>query len=418
MMDMSIETPAPVEKPPGKLFLPSLAIALFSVNITNATITIVAVDIAKTFFDSANASAVAAVSQLNTVNAVAEVIFALLLSILAIRFRHKPLLLVGVIFVVISAVGSFLAPTLLSLMLFNAVEGIGSIIVTVLAFTVLGDSLPANKKTNAISYLRTVGPAAGLVGTFLIGFITNFGGWRSNFLFLALPASAAGLILTSFVLPSKPREKPAANKQNPYVRSFKQVFTNRSATALLVASLLTVAGTQVAIFAIAFYRTQFGVPRDWTVGIVAAAAAMLMLSPLVAAPLVKKFGAKRIAVSSALLTAFFTMTFFFIPNFWGCLVLDMLHVWFTGIAGTAFVCLIIDQVPKSRGTMLSLSSFFDKIGYIIAPAVGGALLVLTDGLYGAIGLALGMMTIAGALILFLFAKDPNQPQKTPGSLEQ
>ena len=233
---MSIETPAPEEKPPRKLFLPSLIIAIFSVNISNSIITLLAVDIAKTFFGSANAAAVAAVSQLSTVNAAAEVIFALLLSILAIRFRHKPLLLAGVIFVVVSAVGSFLAPTLLSLQLFYAVEGIGSVMVTVLAFTLIGDSLPADKKTKAISYVRSVGPAAGLVGVLLIGFIANFGGWRSDFLFFALPASAAGLILASFVLPSRPREKPATSQENPYVRSFKQVFTNRSATACLIAS--------------------------------------------------------------------------------------------------------------------------------------------------------------------------------------
>jgi hypothetical protein len=57
---------------------------------------------------------------------------------------------------------------------------------------------------------------------------------------------------------------------------------------------------------------------------------------------------------------------------------------------------------------MSLNGFFDRIGNVIAPAVGGALLVST-GIYGAIGLALGIMTIAGAAILFFFAKDPNRP---------
>ena len=44
---------------------------------------------------------------------------------------------------------------------------------------------------------------------------------------------------------------------------------------------------------------------------------------------------------------------------------------------------------------MSLNQVFDNIGNVIAPAVGGALLVLTAGVYGAIGLALGIMTIAG-----------------------
>jgi predicted MFS family arabinose efflux permease len=405
---MSIEIPAPEEKPLRRLFLPSLIIAMVSVNISNSIITILAVDIAKTFFGSSNTANVAAVSQLSTVNAAAEVVFALLLSILAIRFRYKPLLLVGVMFVVVSTVGNLFAPTLFSLQLFYAIEGMGSVMVTVLAFTLIGDYLPAHKKTKAIAYLRSVGPAVGLVSVILIVFVANFGGWRSDFLFLALPASAAGLIVASFALPSKQREKPAASKENPYMRSFKQVFTNRSATACIVASLLTVAGTQVAIFAIAFYRTRFAVPREWTGGIYDVSLIMLFAAPLVTALIVNKFGAKRIAILSTLLTAFFTMTFFFIPNLWVCLVFDMLHVWFAATASTAFVCLIVDQVPKSRGTMMSLNGFFDRIGNVIAPAVGGALLVST-GIYGAIGLALGIMTIAGAAILFFFAKDPNRP---------
>jgi predicted MFS family arabinose efflux permease len=331
-----------------------------------------------------------------------------LLSVLAIRFRHKPLLLVGVIFVVVSAVGSFLAPTLLSLQLFYAMEGIGSVVVTVLAFTIIGDSLPADKKTKAISYVRSVGPAVGLVGVLLIVFIANFGGWRSDFLFYVLPVSAAGLILASFALPSRPREKPATGMENPYVRSFKQVFTSRSAIACLVASTLTIAGTQVAGFAIAFYRTRFAIPREWTGGIYDVALIMMFAAPLVAGPLVIKFGAKRIAVLSTLLAAFFTMTFFFIPNLWVCLVFDMLHVWFAATASTAFVCLIIDQVPKSRGTLMSLNHVFSNIGNVIAPAVGGVLLALT-GVYGAVGLALGIITIAAAAIIFFFAKDPNRP---------
>jgi MFS family permease len=200
--DMSIETPAPEEKPLRRLFLPSLIVAISSVNASNSIIALLASDIAKTFFGSSNPANVAAVGQLSTVNAAAEVVFALLLSVLVIRFRYKPLLLVGVIFVVVSAVGSFFAPTLLSLQLFYAAEGIGSVMVTVLAFTLIGDSLSADKKTKAISYVRSVGPAIGLVGALLVVFIADFGGWRSDFLFFALPFSAGGLILASFALPS------------------------------------------------------------------------------------------------------------------------------------------------------------------------------------------------------------------------
>ena len=87
---------------------------------------------------------------------------------------------------------------------------------------------------------------------------------------------------------------------------------------------------------------------------------------------------------------------------------DMLHVWFAAFAAPAFVYLILEQVPKSRGTMMSMNSLFNNVGNVIAPALGGALLFFTSGIYGVVGLALGSITVAGAAVLLFFAKDPTR----------
>jgi MFS family permease len=151
------------------------------------------------------------------------------------------------------------------------------------------------------------------------------------------------------------------------------------------------------------------VPREWTSGIYEVALILYIVGFLVAGRFVNRFGAKRLLVLSASLAALFVMVFLFMPNLWIALSLDMSHVWFAAIASVSFKALILDQVPKSRGTIMSLDQVFQNIGNVIAPALGGALLVLTGGVYGAIGLGLGTMTIAGTVILFFFAKDPNRP---------
>jgi MFS family permease len=101
------------------------------------------------------------------------------------------------------------------------------------------------------------------------------------------------------------------------------ILTLISAAACLVADILTVAGTQVAIFAMAFYRTQFAVPREWTAGIYEVAVIIYIVAPLVSGRLINRFGAKRLAVANTLLAAFFTMTFFFVPNVWLAFAFDM-----------------------------------------------------------------------------------------------
>jgi predicted MFS family arabinose efflux permease len=163
-----------------------------------------------------------------------------------------------------------------------------------------------------------------------------------------------------------------------------------------------------AIFAIAFYRTRFAVSREWTVGIFEVAAVIYIVAPLISGRLVNRFGAKHIAAVSTFSAAFFTITFFFILNLGVAFAFDMLHVWFAATSTPAFVYLVLEQVPKSRSTMMSLNSLFNNVGNAMAPAVGGALLVFTSGIYGVVGLALGSITLARSAILLFLAKDPRR----------
>jgi predicted MFS family arabinose efflux permease len=414
MLGVDNKKPTPKEdEAPKRFFVPALAIALFSAGISNSVITLFAVDIAKTFLGSSSGSSVGVVSQLNTANASATVAFAIMLSVLAIRFRQKYLFLSGVALVVASAVGSFFAPTLLSLQLFYAMEGGGSIIIWIMAATLIGDILPQDKKAKAISYMISIGSIATLVVVFLVGFIGNVGGWRSNFLFLVLPFAAAGLVIVSFFVPSAMHQKPTSIKKNIYLGNLRQVLTNKSAVACLIANIFTLVTGQAGIFAIAFYRTRFAVPRTLTVGIYELAVIIFIVSPLISGRIVNRVGAKRLAVISTSIAASCLMIFFLVPNLWIALTFDMLHVWFGTFSIPAFVCLVLEQTPKSRGTMMSLNSLFNSIGNAIAPAIGGALLLLTSGFYGSIGIIYGGMTFFGVAILIFLVADPTK--KTFGS---
>jgi predicted MFS family arabinose efflux permease len=295
-------------------------------------------------------------------------------------------------------------------------EGVGSIIVAIMSYTMIGDLLPSNKKVKAVSYVVAMGSLAVLIGTPLIGFITNVAGWRSVFIFLSLPVSTAGLILAFFSLPSGPlKRQPAADKK-AYLSNFRQVLSNRSAASCFVGGIFGgAAGTGVGLFAIAFYRQQFLEPMGFAVetaigfvvGIMLMAAAMYVVASLVVGRLAGRFGAKTLTVVGALGNGVLIMVFFFMPNLWTALPLDMAHVWFAAATVTAVQCLALDQVPKARGTMMSLNMMFGTLGGVIGTAVGGAMLVLF-GLYQAVGLALGAMCIVSAVVIYFFAKDPTR----------
>jgi len=404
---------APIENQPDvtltkplrkKWFLAALAIATFSTGMANSTLTIFATDIAKSFFGSSSYIQIASVTQLSTINMAAEVIGAILLSILAIKFRHKRLLSIGTFFIFVSAVGSYLAPNLFTMQVFFALEGVGSVIIGVIAAVLIVESLPANQRAKFISYLFSIGSAVTLVLIPLVGVAAAMGGWRFTIIILALPISIIGLALTLFTVPSKPLLTNQVVKGNPYLEGFKQIAKNKSATACLIANLLTIAGTEVAIFAIAFYQTQLAVSPGQTVIVYETAMLLFIFAPLVSGRLVTRFGAKMIALVSTFLAACFTGILFLIPNFWFAFIFDMAHVWFAAMAIPAFAILILELLPQYRATLFSLNSLFNNLGKVMAPLIGGLLLVASSGFYGAVGIALAGTTLVGCLILLFAVK--------------
>jgi predicted MFS family arabinose efflux permease len=291
--------------------------------------------------------------------------------------------------------------------LFYAIEGIGTVMVAIMAYTLIGEFLPSQKKAKAVSYIVAVTALASLVGALVIGFITKVAGWQLNFLWFVLPVSTTGLALAFLALPSKSHEKPLAASKGTYLSSFKQILLNRSAASCLVGVILA-ATAGVALFAVAFYRENFMVSRDFTVGQVLTATSMYVVASLVVGRFVNKVGAKTLTVAGSLGGGILLMLFFFMPNLWVAFSVDMVHVWFAATAFTAFQCLVLDQVPKARGTMMSLITMFANIGVAIGAALGGAVLALFVS-YQAVGLTLGATSIAAAAVIYFFSKDPTRP---------
>jgi len=132
---------------------------------------------------------------------------------------------------------------------------------------------------------------------------------------------------------------------------------------------------------------------------------IFVVSPLISGRLINRFGPKRLAIGSTAVASFCLIMIFIVSNVWVAFVFDMLHVWFGAFSVPAFLALVLEQVPSYRGTMMSLNSLFNNIGKTIAPAIGGALLVVTSGYYPSVGLVFGGMSLIGVVLLFFFVKE-------------
>ena len=401
---MSEVSPVVEKSSMGRWFVPALFICFFAATGDGPILRLFSASMAKDF----NVQ-VGFVLQLSTVNNIAEVIIALLVAFLAVRFSHKSLLLVGIGLVAVSTVGNFLAPTLGLTLFFFAMEGIGSVIVGIIGLTLIGELLPLNKRGKAVGNMIAAGSASAIIGTFALGLIANVAGWRSTFILFVLPLAVVGLFLAFLILPSQSHEKPLSIGSRAYLASFKQVFLNKSAASCLLGGFL-MSTTGLAIFATPYFIQKFLISPWMVIVFNAIAASVVVAASIVTGQLINRFGRKNLTVVGALVGSILAMPIFFIPNLWIGAAINMAHVWFIWTGITAFSSYVLEQAPKARGTMMSMRNIFSGLGAAMGAALGGALLVLLSFdlalSYQTVGLTLGAIGIAGSAVFYFLTKDP------------
>jgi len=382
-----------------KLFLPSLAMSNFATGPLGVLVTLLLIDIALTFEVS-----VGIMGQMSTISYVVAVIFGLFMGILSVRFRHKSLLMVGLLCVTISALGCFFASNFELMLIFYSLSGVGTAMVFPMAITLVGEHFRLEMRGNAVGWIIAAGSISYLIGAPVIGFIANSSGWRFTLLGFVIPISLGSLFLAFIGLPSSSLSDKHEISRGLYLESFKEVVSNRSALACLVGNILRMAAFMaILIYGISFFRQGFSVSIDFASAIVIGAALCYTLGSLAAGRLVNKFGRKTVTVVTTFFAGIFTISFVYLPNLWLSLALFILSTWFSGMASSAANSLSLEQAPRFRGTMMSMNSAAISLGNAVGSALGGLVLVLFN--YEVMASALGVMGIVAAMIFYLLTVD-------------
>jgi predicted MFS family arabinose efflux permease len=385
------------------LFLPSLAISNFATGPLAVLITLLLIDIALTFEVS-----LGVMGQINTLSSVVSVIFALVMGILSVRFRHKSLMIIGLLCVGVSALGCFFASNFNSMLIFYSLSGVGTAMVFPMAITLIGEHLLLEERGSAVGWIIAAGSLSYLIGAPIISFISDIGGWRLTLLGFVIPISLAGLFLALIGLPSTSRKQLTISKTT-YLGSFKGVLLNISAAACLAGNVLRTASfIAIVLYGVSFFRQRFLVSTNFASLIIIGAALCYTLGSLVAGRLVNKFGRKSLTVLTAFLAGIFIIAFVYLPNLWFSLALNFLGTWFSGMASSAANSLTLEQAPRFRGTMMSINSAALSLGNALGSALGGLALVLFN--YEVMGSILGIMGIVAAIIFHLLTIDQSPPE--------
>ena len=386
-----------------RLILPSIAVAVFVTFTLDLLAQLFLVDIAQTFAVSRGVA-----SRIQLVSSVTAVIFALLMSALSIRFKYKSLLIFGVLAIAVGALGCSLAPNFVFMQVFFPLNGIGSVMVIPMAFALIGETYPLDKRAKAIGWITAAGGSAAFIAVPAMGLIAQFGTWRSSLLLFVLPVSVAGLVLAFFTLPSARKRQLSAREA--YLSSYRQVLLNRSAITSLVGSMLhAVVPVMGTVFGIAFFRDIHSLSLNFGIGILLGFAVFYVFGGWVAGRIINKFGRKSMTIATVLLEGICTILFVTLPSFPVALSFAFLAPLFGGMAATSIHSFLLEQVPESRGTMMSLNSAFANFGVLLGVGAGG---VLLDGFgYSMLGLTLGAMGIVSAGVFYFLSRERIESHK-------
>jgi DHA1 family inner membrane transport protein len=343
--------------------------------------------------------------QINTLSSAVSVVFALLMGVLSVRFRHKSLLLAGLVALSGSAVGCFFAWDLNSAFAAYALSGVGIAMVGPMCFALVGEHLALSKRAGAVGQIVAGGSLAYLVGAPIMGVLADFGGWRTSLLGFVMPFSLVSLLLAFVGVPTKPSGDQASCEKHTYVEGLREIVSHRSPIGCLVGNVLrNAAFAAVLFYSAAFFIERFALPEGIASFVILGAALSYTLGSVASGWFVNRHGRKPSTVLTALLAGLFTMSYAFPPDPWLSFILLAVATWFSGMVATSASSLTLEQVPEFRGSMMSMGSVATSLGSVVGASVGGVALIYFD--YEVLGGILGGMGIIAAVVFQLLTTDP------------
>jgi len=382
----------------SRLTLLALFISSYAMYPSQLVITVLLVEIARDFDLSIGISA-----QIRSLSLAIAFVTALTVGALSIKYRHKNLLIAGLLALTLSAIGCGVSMNFDMLLLFYTLTGLGATMVGPMATALVGEHFPAEERASALGWYGAAGGISHMVGSQVIGFIAELGGWRLPFLAYALPVSLLSIALVSSQLPPEKVEIQRASRS--IMTGFRNVLSDRSALACLTGITVATATWQgIYFFSVSFLKQELSMSPLLAAGIYSIMSVFFTLGSLSSGRIIRKIGRKPTVLLGLIVIVIFTVTYTNLPFLWLVLFCNVVGCYFGAIRNMSSIGLSLEQVPGSRGTMMSLNSAAMRIGSLLGTSIGG----LTIIVYGwrALGLLLGSTGVLSALIYLLFVNDP------------
>jgi DHA1 family inner membrane transport protein len=380
------------------LILPTLIVSISSIDPPGLIISMSLIEVATVFGVS-----VGLAGQIRSISSVLAIVVALAMGVLSVRYSYKSLLLAGLLVNLASALCCTFAPTFSLLLVCFSAVGLVTSLVTPMVFSYIGETYSEDRRPQVVGTLATVRTVSYLVMVQFIGYVVAGWGWRRAFLFLVVPMTAVGFLLSQRTLPSI-RSKTTTSGSSA-LEGYRGILASRSALACLLGNLLAGGAWAggVVTYSVTYLREVYTLPLPEASRIFSILVVGVLVGNYAGGLFARRLGGKRMIVASSFLTGLLIVSYMNSPSLALTFVLNAAMSVTAGVILTCANTLLLVQVPRYRGTVTSLNSAATQLGQALGASLGGIILDLSG--WGVMGLIYGGMHIAAALIYLAGVRD-------------
>lgn len=377
--------------------LASLFVGRYAISSPRVIVGLLLIEIAASF-----GASIGVMGQITTISSLVGVIAAFGMGVISIRFRHKSLLLLGLVFMTVSSVGCFFAPNYVTMLLFFSLVSLGGVIALPMTSTLVASHFSTRQRSHAMGWLGAGGALAVSCGAPIIAWIGN---WRWAFLGYVVPLVLLSVVLVLMGIPSLHHESATSARTTRYSASFQAILGNRSAVACLLGTMLVGASFQaIFLYASSFFRQRYLISTEVASLFVFGGAMCVTVGSVMSGRFVNWVGRKRLVVVVGGLQSVCIIAYATVPSLWFATGARLLGSGLAGVMFSALGSLALEQLPRFRGTMMSIHTAMQSIGSALGAGIGGLALDLYD--YELVGISLGVLAVIGAIIIRVFTVDP------------
>ena len=334
--------------------------------------------------------------QLNTAFSIVAIAGSIAMGAITVRYPPKRLLVAGISALLIGIIGTSLSTGLTQMVLFFVLYGVGTSL-TLPIVSILLVLYPQQQRTTALGRIYSGRSLTSILATPVIGVLASLYGWRTGYIGFGAPLILLAVILVSAKIP----EQPTSQGNVDLMSGFRKIAANRSALACNTGAALSLAFfNSLMVFNGSYMRNNLGLSLETSSLAMSVTFIAIAIGQVISGTLADRLGIKTTTWLSTLIGGLSLLLYFSVKL--PVAVAIFASAIGTGMAGTTMTTmatLALEQVPDSRGTMMSLNSAAMNVGAMLSTVIGGlAIDSLGFSGYGAI-----MFTISLAATITFYA---------------